>query len=126
MASIQKMGDKRDNCTILKIPDELWNEIRTVLPREKPPKTIGRPTVPFRKVLDGILFILRTGCQWKMLPSGYGSGSTCHRRFQEWVESDIFKKAWIRLLKTYDDLMGIKWTWQSLDSTSIKSPLGGQ
>ena len=43
-----------------------------------------------------------------------------------WVELDIFKKAWIRLLKTYDDLMGIKWTWQSLDSTSIKSPLGGQ
>ena len=50
------MGDKRDNCTILKIPDELWNEIRTVLPREKPPKTIGRPTVPFRKVFDGILY----------------------------------------------------------------------
>ena len=126
MTCIQKEKDKKDNCTILKIPDELWNEIRTVLPREKPSKTIGRPTVPFRKVLDGILFILRTGCQWKMLPSGYGSGSTCHRRFQEWVELDIFKKAWIRLLKTYDDLMGIKWTWQSLDSTSIKSPLGGQ
>ena len=126
MACIQKKSDKRDNCTILKIPDELWDEIRIILPKEKPPKTIGRPIVPFRKIVDGILYILRTGCQWKMLPAEYGSGSTCHRRFQEWIKLDIFKKAWIRLLKTYDNLIGIKWTWQSLDSISIKSPLGGQ
>ena len=57
--------------------------IRIILPREKPFKTICRPIVPFRKVLDGILYILRTGCQWKILPSEYGSGSTCHRRFHE-------------------------------------------
>ena len=126
MACIQKKGDKRDNCTILKIPDELWEKIRIVLPKEKPPKTTGRPTVPYRKALDGVPYILRTGCQWKMLPSGYGSGSTCHRRFQGWIKLDIFRKIWIRLLKTYDNLMGIKWAWQqSLDSVSIKSPLGG-
>ena len=124
MTCIQKKGDKSDNCTILNIPDELWDEIRNILPKEKPPKTVGRPIVPFRKVLDGILYILRNGCQWKMLPEEYGSGSTCHRRFQEWVGLDVFKKVWIRLLKIYDNLMGIKWTWQSLDSTSIKSPLG--
>jgi len=47
-------------------------------------KTKGRPIVPFRKVLDGILYVLITGCQWKMLPEEYGSGFTCHRRFQEW------------------------------------------
>ena len=126
MTCIQKEEDKKDNCTILNIPDELWDEIRIILPKEKPPKTVGRPIVPFRKVLDGILYILRTGCQWKMLPAEYGSGSTCHRRFQEWVGLDVFKKAWIRLLKTYDNLIGIKWTWQSLDSISIKSPLGGR
>ena len=96
--------------------------LENVLPREKPPKTIGRPIIPFRKVLEGVLYILRTGCQWKMLPVEYGSGSTCHRRFQEWVGSDIFKRVWIRLLKIYDNLIGIKWTWQSLDSVSIKSP----
>ena len=44
-------------------------KLDTVLPKEKPPKTIGRPIVPFRKVMDGILYILRTGCQWKMLPA---------------------------------------------------------
>jgi transposase len=65
--------------TIRKIPDDLWDEIRLILPPEKSNKSIGRPVVPFRKVLDGILYVLRTGCQWKMLPKEYGSGSTtCH------------------------------------------------
>ena len=111
---------------ILKIPDELWDEIKVVLPIEKPFKTIGRPIVSYRKVLDGILYILRTGCQWKMLPKEYGSGSTCHRRFQEWDGLDLFKKIWVKLLTIYDNLNGINWTWQSLDSISIKSPLGGR
>ena len=112
--------------TITTIPDELWDEIVTVLPPEKPKDTIGRPTVPYRNVMDGIMYVLRTGCQWKMLPDEYGSGSTCHRRFQQWVRLDVFKKMWIRLLKIYDDKKGIRWTWQSLDSISIKSPLGGR
>lgn len=126
MTYFQKKSDKKDNFPILKIPDELWDEIKIILPKEKTSKTIGRPIVPFRKVLNGIIYILRTGCQWKLLPPGYGSGSTCHRRFQEWIKLDIFRKIWIRLLKIYDNLIGIKWTWQSLDSISIKSPLGGQ
>jgi transposase len=126
VACIQEEKDKNDSCTILNVTDELWDEIKNILPREKPSKTIGRPIVPFRKVFEGILYILRTGCQWKLLPAEYGSGSTCHRRFQEWVQHDIFKKVWIRLLKIYDDLISIKWTWQSLDSISIKSPLGGR
>jgi transposase len=111
--------------TIRRIPDELWDEFKKILPREKPPKTVGRPIVLYRKVLDGILYVLRTGCQWKMLPKEYGSGSTCHRRFQEWNKLDIFNKMWIKLLKVYDKEVGINWTWQSIDSISIKSPLGG-
>jgi len=112
--------------TITKIPDELWDKIVTVLPREKPENAVGRPIVPFRKVMDGVMYVLRTGCQWKMLPREYGSGSTCHRRFQKWVELDVFKKMWIKLLKAYDNKNGIKWNWQSIDSISIKSPLGGR
>ena len=128
MTCIQKerVKDEKDTHTIINIPDKLWIEIKTILPKEKPPKTVGRPIVPYRKVLDGILYILRTGCQWKMLPSEYGSGSTSHRRFQEWNRRDVFKKTWVRLLKIYDDIIGINWTWQSLDSISIKSPLGGR
>ena len=66
-------------------------------------------------------------CPVKMLPKEYGSGSTYgHRRFQEWRESDIFDKLWTRLLQIYDLKKGIKWNWQSLDSISVKSPLGGR
>ena len=68
MACIQKKNekedDKKDNRTIITIPDELWDEIKVILPREKPLKTVGRPIVPYRRVLDGVLYILRTGCQW--------------------------------------------------------------
>jgi transposase len=118
---------KSKNISIItKISDELWNMICNLLPDEKPNNTIGRPAVPFRKIMNGILYILRTGCQWKMLPKEFGSGSTCHRRFQQWVQLGIFKKIWVRLLKEYNSKKGIKLTWQSLDSISIKSPLGGR
>jgi transposase len=59
--------------TIKRIPDDLWEEIKLILTPEKSNKTIGRPVVPFRKVLDGILYVLTTGCQWKMLPKEYFS-----------------------------------------------------
>jgi transposase len=111
--------------TIRRIPDDLWEEIKLILPPEKSNKTIGRPVVPFRKVLDAILYVLRTGCQWKMLPKEYRSGSTCRRWFQQWMVSEVFKKLWVRLLKVYDDLKGIRLMWQSLDIISIKAPLGG-
>ena len=116
---------KKNLPTIRRIPDKVWDEVKDILPKEKPHNTKGHPAIPFRQVLDGILFVLRTGCQWKMLPKEYGSGSTCHRRFQQWVRMGVFQKLWVRLLKIYDDIHGIKWKWQSLDSVSIKAPLGG-
>lgn len=95
------------------------------MPKEKPRNTKGHPAVPFKQVLDGILFVLQTGCQWKMLPKEYGSGSTCHRRFQQWTNTGVFEKLWVRLLKIFDEIRGIKWKWQSLDSASVRAPLGG-
>jgi transposase len=89
----------------------LWDEFNKILPKEKPLKTVGRPVVSYRKVLDGIPYVLRTeGCQWKMLPKEYGSGSTCHRRLQEW-NSLMFLKRHGLLLKIYDNMVGINWTW---------------
>ena len=73
---------------------------------------IGRPiAISFRKIFNGILYVLRTDVRWKMLvlPREYGSGSTCNRRFQQWNDTDIFKKIWSRLLKEYDYKEGIKW-----------------
>jgi transposase len=121
-----KIVDNHNLPTIKRIPDELWYEIKKVLPKEKPSNTVGRPIVKYRLVFNGIFYVLRTGCQWKMLPKEYGSGSTCHRRFQEWNKLDVFRKIWIKLLKIYDDAKGIKLTWQSIDSISVKSPLGGR
>lgn len=66
------LKSKKNLRTITNIPDDLWNEIKNILPAEKPEDTIGRPIVPYRKVFDGIVFVLRTGCQWKMLPKVYG------------------------------------------------------
>ena len=58
-----------------------------------------------------------------MLPKEYDSGSTCHRRFQQWTVSKVFQKLWVRLLEVYDDIKRIRrWTWQqSLDSISVKA-----
>jgi transposase len=74
--------------------------------------------------MDGIVYVLRNGCQWNMLPREYCSGSTCHIRFQEWVQVDVFRKIWVRALALYDGKEGIMRTGQSLDSISIKAPLG--
>jgi len=93
------MLHKKHKHSITRIPDRLWEEIIAVLSAEKPNNTIGRPIVPFKKVLNGITYILRTESQWNMLPREYGSGSTCHRRFQEWVRLGIFEKLWIKVLK---------------------------
>ena len=82
--------------------------------------------MPFRKVLDGILYVLRTGCQWKAVPKEFGSGSTCHQRFQEWQRLGVFAKLWEKLLERYAELHGIKWHFQALDSITIKAPLGGR
>ena len=102
MPCCNNLHKSKNMSTIIKISDELWDKICTILPYEKPINTIGRPIIPYRKVLDGILYVLRTGCQWKMLPKEYGPGSTCHRRFHQWVQIGIFKKIWTKLLEEYD------------------------
>jgi putative transposase len=111
--------------TIWYTPDDLWDKLRPLLGREKQPGTVGRPPVPFRTCLDGILYVLRTGCQWKHAPGEFGSGSTLHRRFQEWARRGVFKRIRRLLLKEYDELRGIQWRWQALDSATTKAPLGG-
>ena len=112
--------------TIWRLPDDIWAELQPLLPPEKPPGTPGRPAVPFRRVLDGILYVLRTGCQWKAVPKEFGSGSTCHKRFQEWERAGVFAQLWEKLLARYDELRGIQWHFQSLDSITVKAPLGGR
>ena len=126
MLCYSRRHKNKNKPTITKISDKLWDMIRfhTYL-REKPNNTIGRPVIPFRKVLDGIVYVLRTGCQWKMLPQNLVLVQHVIDDFSNGFRLDIFKKIWIILLKEYDNKKGIKWAWQSIDSISIKSPLGG-
>jgi transposase len=69
---VTKHRSKRRLGTIWRIPDDLWAELQRLVPPEKPPNTPGRPVLPFRQVVDGILYVLRTGCQWKALPRNMG------------------------------------------------------
>jgi transposase len=55
--------------------------------------------VKYRKVLDGVLYIPRIGCQWKMISKEKGSDLICYRRYQEWNNFDVFKNKWIKPIK---------------------------
>jgi len=68
------------------IPDALWERIDLVLPLYKQSRKGGRPRLSLRKVVNGILYVLQTGCQWKAMPREFGSGSAIHAYFQEWME----------------------------------------
>ena len=75
-------------------------------------------------MLAAIFFVLRTGCQWKALDvTGLGSGSTAHRRFQEWVGAGFFFRLWRVAARRYDEVRGIEWRWLAVDGCLAKAPL---
>lgn len=108
------------------IPDALWERVEPLLPSYKVSCKGGRPRLCLRNVMTGILYVLRTGCQWKAMPEQFGSGSAIHDYFQEWTRLGIFEQLWRLALEEYDDLQGIDWQWQSLDGAMTKAPLGGE
>lgn len=111
-----------------RIPDKLWARMEPLLPTGKPhPLGCHNPRVLNRNAMNGILFVLRTGCQWNSLKAtGICSSSSAHRRFQEWTEAGVFRKFWKRGLVKYDLLKGIDWQWLSMDGAMTKAPLGGE
>jgi transposase len=106
------------------LPDALWQRVAPLIPERSNRTRRGRPPVPNRTVMAGILYRLRTGCQWKALPSQFGSGSTCHLRLQQWTEAGVFAAIFAELLRYYDRRRGIRWQWGSLDSAMVKAPKG--
>jgi putative transposase len=109
-----------------RMADAFWWQIEPLLPKYTRSRRGGRPRLDRRRVMDGIFYVLRTGCQWKALPREHGSGSTAHRYFQEWTERGVFGKAWRRMLERYDRRRRIGWNWQSVDGSMSKAPLGGE
>ena len=108
------------------IPDALWERVEPLLPNYKVSCKGGRPRLDMRRVVTGILYVLKTGCQWKAMPREFGSGSAIHAYFQEWVRKGVFSKLWKLALEEYDELVGIDWEWQVLDGAMTKAPLGGE
>jgi len=92
------------------VPDHLWEQIRPILDEPEPRKALGRPRTDRRLILDGILFRLRTGCQWNHIPPVYGSDTTLHRYFLRWTRSGIFDRVWDLLVQECADLRQIQWT----------------
>lgn len=111
------------------ISDDLWEKIEPLLPKQ-PSRNLslgGRPRIPDRQAMDGILFVLKTGCQWNALnATGICSSSTAHSRFQEWNLVGVFRKIWETGLVEYNERKGIDWTWQAMDGAMTKAPLGGE
>ena len=75
-------------------------------------------------VFEAIVYVLRTGCQWKALPEErFGSASAIHKRFLEWERAGFFFALWQAGLAEYDEMEGIAWRWQSVDGALLKAPL---
>jgi transposase len=108
------------------ISDDLWDRVKPLLKPFKRTKSGGSPPKPFRTILNGILYQLKTGCQWSMIPSSYGSKSTVHEHFQRWVHAGVFDQIFLILLEDYEGIQGIKWKWQSMDGSIAQAPVRGE
>ena len=109
---------------VFRIPDEMWERIEPLVAVRVNTHRFGggRPRVPDRQVMDGIFFVLRTGCQWRALDAtGICSGSTAHDRFQEWQRAGFFDALWQQALGDYDADVGLDWAWLSIDGSMGKA-----
>ena len=117
-------------CSMAKelVPDELWMVIDPLLPPEPPKPNGGRLRVPDRAALAGIIYVLKSGIPWGMLPKelGFGSGVTCWRRLRDWQKAGV----WHRLHRALLDELGkaglIDWSRASLDSATVPAKRGVQ
>ena len=115
------------------VSDEFWKRVEPLIPRRvirvsgrrywRKPGAGRKPMEP-RKVFEAIVFVLRTGYQWKSLPKErFGSASSVHRYFRTWLKAGFFVALWRAGLAEYDELEGIAWRWQSVDGSMLKAPL---
>ena len=119
------MGKKEALPTIWQVSDDLWDKIALVLSSLDPPKATGRKRVDARKQLEGIIFRMRSGCQWNHLLREFGDDSTVHRTFQRWTERGVFQRVWGVLVEECEELGGVNWEWQAADGTMGKARSGG-
>ena len=121
------MSDKNDIPTIWEVSDDLWTRIEPILRDAWPRKSRrGRQHADWRKCLNGIIYHMRTGCQWNRLPKEFGDDSTVHRWFQRWCQNGVFRRIWALLVAECDELGAVYWDWQSADGALGKARFGGK
>lgn len=110
------------------LPSELWKKIEPVIAEMDPGSRTGRPRVPDRDALRGILFVLKTGIQWEFLPQemGCGSGMTCWRRLKRWHELGVWDRVHRLLLDELQEARKLDWSRASLDASSLPAKRGAQ
>ena len=108
------------------VSDELWAVIEPLLPRQRRSRKGGRPPVPNRAALTGILFVLQTGIPWEYLPPemGCGSGVTCWRRLRAWQRRGVWKRLPRVLLERLAVADQIDWSRAVVDSRSLPAKRG--
>lgn len=107
------------------LTEEQWNIIAPIFVSPPRRERRGRPRVPDREVLDGILWILKTGAQWNELPGDYPPYQTCHRRYQEWVERIVFQKVLTLLAQDMEQRGKINLKECFIDGTFSSAKKGG-
>ena len=122
--SVAPATKDKDDPTIWKVDDALWELIAPVLRNTKVRKKPGRPRRDDREIFNGLIWLARTGSQWAALPREFGPKSTVHERFTEWVTDGKLKRVWEILLREYDAEIGLDWTWLAADGCLVKAPFG--
>ena len=111
-----------------RVSEALWGVIAPLLPEHKPSPKGGRPPVPDRACLEGIIFVLKTGMPRQMLPTrlGYGSGSTRWRRFRDWTRLGVWPELHRRLLRVLGRRGKLNLERAVIDSASVRALKGGR
>ncbi len=122
----KKASQRKPLGTIWEVPDPLWERILPLLQEFWPRQRTGRHHADWRRALNGIIFRMRSGCQWEKLPRQFGAKSTVHDWFQRWCAGGVLRRIWAELAAECDELGAVDWQWQSADGRLGKARLGGK
>ena len=99
----------RDADMTYQITDEIWEQIRPMLPPEITESRDGGPKMDNRKAMEAILWVFRAGRKWKELPVDLGSPDSVRWRLKEWQRAGLFQRMWQSGLLTYDEMKALVW-----------------